>query len=226
MKPLIILITLILAAHSYANKDNEFFVESQNYESNAIEKYGEEIKELQHKAQKLPKYRKTIEKLNEAASLNQYNGKMPDLISDVDHKKLSKIPNEPQGQLKIFISSSVPKKSLKNLASEVRNVGGVLVLRGFINNSFKESVNFIKELHSQGVSAIVDPHSFKLYDITQVPSFVLISDNNKCHPKICTPLHDKISGNINLKYALEQIKERGSFSKDAAKKYLNRYRKW
>lgn len=137
-------------------------------------------------------------------------------------KQKGQCGGQPLNQLLIFVSSSMPKSSLEDWAQQVRISGGVLVLRGFINDSFKDSADFIKGLSDQGVGAIVDPKSYKIFNITHVPTIVVLPDLHKCLGEECkqTPIHDKISGEITLKYGLEQIRDYGYVSNMAAKRIL------
>ena len=98
----------------------------------------------------------------------------------------------------------------------------MLVLRGLIDNSFKKTAQFIKSLSNNGAQAIIDPLSFKRFNINQVPQIVVISDDHNCYMGRCsqTPLHDKISGNISLHYALERISSEGEYSNEVAKRLL------
>lgn len=106
----------------------------------------------------------------------------------------------------IFISLSMPKSLLEAYDKLAKQIGAKLVMRGFKNNSFKETVQFTKEMAIQ-----VDPVSFKKFGITYVPSFVL-SNNNQ---------FDKLVGNVSIKYALEEFEARGDL-KAKAKEYLVR----
>jgi|GEM_PF-1458082 len=106
----------------------------------------------------------------------------------------------------IFVSSSMPLQTLRNLQQSADKVGGVLVFRGLINNSFKETSHYIKEL---GTSVWIDPTLFKDFSIVQVPTFVILE---KPYNKEHVSLHDKIAGNISLAFALEKASKTGQTS--------------
>jgi len=129
---------------------------------------------------------------------------------------------QPINQLLIFISASLPRQSLINYANSARKSGAVLVLRGLINNSMKQTAKFIHNLSKQGTYAIIDPISYRNFNITQVPTIVLISDDHQCQYGKCTftPRHDRITGNITLNYTLREFKNNGEF-KQEAKRYLS-----
>ena len=150
------------------------------------------------------------------------NQKLREIFPTVDMDSIK--AQAPQlNQLMIFISSSMPNTILKQYALASNRANGVLVLRGLVNNSFKQTVHFIKTLNDQGTKAIIDPNAFSLFDVKQVPQIVVIVDNNNCKWGRCdhTPLFDKISGNITLEYGLEEISKRGEFTKKEANRFLN-----
>ena len=143
-------------------------------------------------------------------------------------------------KLMIFVSSSIPKSSLKDLMIQAKESGGVLVFRGAIG-SIKNTAKVLAEISRENVSAIIDPRLFDLFQIKLVPTFVVltkdyqdceaisdqesstsnitnkISNNSNCH---FTPIHDRITGNITLNYALETIINGNGNSKDSASYFL------
>jgi type-F conjugative transfer system pilin assembly protein TrbC len=121
-------------------------------------------------------------------------------------KKQSTCPENKKDGLYIFVSLSMPKTLLEQYEQIAKQIGAKLVIRGFKNNSFKETIEYTKEVVCQ-----VDPVAFKKFGITSVPSFVL-SDNDK---------FDKLVGNVSIKYALEQFEAKGDL-KQKAKEYLMR----
>lgn len=108
--------------------------------------------------------------------------------------------------LYIFVSLSMPKNILEQYNQIAKQIGAKLVIRGFKNNSFKETIEVTQKLVCQ-----VDPVAFKKFNITSVPSFVL-SNNDQ---------FDKLVGNVSIKYALEQFEAKGDL-KQKAKEYLMR----
>ena len=119
----------------------------------------------------------------------------------------------------VFISFSMPEVLIEDYIKEARMYGGVLVLRGLINNSLKQTVAKLKEIEGNdgkksNISITIHPHLFKLYNITQVPTIVVSKDNLACILKYddCSTLyeHDKISGSITIGYALEEFEKNGS----------------
>lgn len=113
-------------------------------------------------------------------------------------------------QVYIFASLSMPKTRLINLIKEANNYNGIVILRGLKNNSYKETAEFSQPIIKEaGHGFVIDPMLFRQYHITKVPTFILKSSDSE--------VHDKIIGNINLKYALQQFAKHGDLAKEAAK---------
>jgi len=122
----------------------------------------------------------------------------------VDEVKKISISHYP---LMIFISSSIPKESLKDLMFQAKRAGAVLVLNGFIG-SLKNTQEFFSNNFKDDLAVIIDPRLFELFQVKIVPTFIVMKDvsqncdNDKCQ---FSPIHDRIAGNISLQYALEEI---------------------
>lgn len=103
----------------------------------------------------------------------------------------------------VFVSFSMPTVSFKNLAEEAAQ--GIihkkdqsptrLVMRGLVENSFKETAKKIKELT---VGIDIDPKAFEEYGITRVPTFILVREGKEI---------SRLSGNVSLSYAREKLQE-------------------
>jgi type-F conjugative transfer system pilin assembly protein TrbC len=103
-------------------------------------------------------------------------------------------PTKSKSNLYIFVSFSMPKKTLKALALEAQKHQGILVIRGLIDNSFLKTAQLLQEIE-EGV--ILDPILFRKYKIKAVPTFVQESEAGT----------QQIAGNVTLAYALEKFKE-------------------
>lgn len=106
----------------------------------------------------------------------------------------------------IFVSLNMSENLLVQYDYIAKQIGARLVLRGFKNNSFKDTIEVTQKLALQ-----VDPVAFKKFSITSVPSFVLANDSK----------FDKLVGNVSIKYALEQFEAQGEL-KTQAQEYLKR----
>lgn len=143
------------------------------------------------------------------------------LLSRYNSKVFLNHENDKLPGLMVFISFSMPQNSLKQLVDQLRQAGGVLVLRGMYG-SLQKTINAIYELNKQGVPAIIHPELFKKYDIKVVPTFILEDkERGSCKFDNCTRVYDKLTGNVSLGYVLRECASGGSNSK-AAQRYLKR----
>ncbi|MBF0248708.1 MAG: type-F conjugative transfer system pilin assembly protein TrbC [Alphaproteobacteria bacterium] len=114
-----------------------------------------------------------------------------------------------------FVSFSMPDDSLKAVLEQTARAGGVTVLRGLVDNSFKETAlrmgKFARE-HGPGLS--VDPRLFAEHGVTTVPAFVVVGET----------VPDKIVGNMSLAAALETIAREGD-NRDLAQTLLDTLRR-
>jgi conjugal transfer pilus assembly protein TrbC len=104
----------------------------------------------------------------------------------------------------------MPSESLKPLLRDISRSGGIAVFQGFPHNSVKEfTAGLAKVLDDKAAYRAVgiDPRLFRAFNVTSVPAIVAVSsDFDVCDGFNCTtqvPAHDRISGNLTLKYALE-----------------------
>lgn len=104
-----------------------------------------------------------------------------------------------EADLLVFVSSSMSKESLKTLSKEVEEYGGTLIVRGFKDNEFKNSIEYFPE------SFLIDPELFEEFKVANVPTFVLLEDNR----------HDRMSGFVSTRYALEQFAKNGDMKQEA-----------
>lgn len=118
--------------------------------------------------------------------------------------------------LMAFVSFSMPEDSLKAILEQVERTGGITILRGLVNDSFKDTATLVATFSSNGSPGFsVDPKLFAKYAINAVPSFVVPNEES----------FDKISGNISLVAALETIVREGD-NKDTARRLLDKLREF
>lgn len=115
-------------------------------------------------------------------------------------------------QILTFVSSSMPPASVRAAAEQARAAGGVLVLRGLVNNSIRATADWMVEVFGDKVGengAIVDPRLFAAFGVDVVPTVVVASDG----PVMCEadpdcpalPAYDRVLGDVTLQYALELV---------------------
>jgi type-F conjugative transfer system pilin assembly protein TrbC len=104
----------------------------------------------------------------------------------------------------VFVSDSVPDESLRKMAIDADRIGEPLTIRGFINDSIKDTTIRASELF-EGIGAgefSVDPEAFSDFKINSAPA-VLISGGDDMEN------YDVVYGNIPLKDSLEIISREG-----------------
>lgn len=131
--------------------------------------------------------------------------------------------------LLVLVSLAMPDASLKTLLKDVSAAGGQLVLRGFLEGSVAATAARIAELIGEGGDArgfIVDPRLFRTFAVEAVPVFIVPAGPLvDCDAPGCTasaPPHDRISGNVTLRYALQRIAGEGEYAAHQARAYLER----
>lgn len=122
--------------------------------------------------------------------------------------------------LLVFASFSMPNNSLKQLSYQVSKAGGVLVFRGMHQGSLKKTVQLMQELNDKQVAAVIHPQAFSQYKVDKVPTFIIQPENIKQCMDHCTPIIDKMVGNVPLRYVLEQFSREGD-NKELARKALH-----
>lgn len=112
----------------------------------------------------------------------------------------------------IFISFSMPKTSIQQWLSQAEKAHAQVHLRGFINNSFKQTMaeagTLFKKDNYEGF--LLDPKIFEQFKIEKVPAVVFVEDNQD---------YVVLYGDIGLKAAAEAAITRTNSG--AAKKTLN-----
>lgn len=125
--------------------------------------------------------------------------------------------------LMIFVSFSMPEPTLERLVDQAARSRAVLVIRGFVNGSLKETVTRVKGLiGNRKVGFQIDPQAFDRFAVSSTPTFVLVRDGavpSDCGGNSCFASDAFISvvGDVSLDYALEYFQRSApSFNRDAA----------
>jgi conjugal transfer pilus assembly protein TrbC len=114
-------------------------------------------------------------------------------------------------QLIVFASLSMPPEALRPLIRDTARAGGIVVFRGFPNNSAKEFVGRLgKVVEEKDFANIgIDPRLFRAFDVEAVPTYVAVSsDFDLCAGFSCrtaVPPFDRMVGNVTLGYALSSF---------------------
>ena len=127
-------------------------------------------------------------------------------------------------ELKIFVSSSMGKELLKNYLNQAKRYKATLVFNGLPGGSWRKLSELVYQVtggEEEGVSMQIDDLAFVEYGITSVPSFVLAKEKGVFEERgdneFESPSFDKVTGNIGIRRALEEIVAKGELSMLAAK---------
>lgn len=114
-----------------------------------------------------------------------------------DHPQKDKTPHENEGEILVFVSFSLPDKTLQRLADQMKAHNARLIIQGLHQDSFVKTKAKLDQL---GITIDIDPTLFTKYQITRVPTFIQ-------HTHKATK---RISGNLTFSYVDEVFKEKKS----------------
>ena len=195
----IIIISLSMSSFVYASNDKV----NQKFDLN-------EIKQLS--TQEVEKHSQFINKL----------------FSDKKNSSKANNVKKADGAI-LFVSFSMPDNLLIELSEQANKYNIPLVIKGLVNNDFKETFRKIQEVKTKatanhrdfhGVS--IDPIWFEQFDIKKVPALVLTQRGGECElQKVChNQAYDVVYGNSPVKNSLQQISNSDSKFSNLAKKLL------
>jgi conjugal transfer pilus assembly protein TrbC len=128
--------------------------------------------------------------------------------------------------LLVLVSLSIPEGALRKLAEQAERAGATLVFRGLKEDSMAKMGEAIRKiLAGRNVHVAIHPPAFQQFSVTQVPAFVLASqdagrvlDNGCARPQTFI----KVSGDVTLDYALDYIERKGAGWATAARSFRSR----
>jgi conjugal transfer pilus assembly protein TrbC len=235
---LILLFATILTAVdalSISSSDvTDAFQRSEEFEDK-IEYNNKHTEEMKKEAEKtLGKFRnKVLPEVNKWKEKFHYDGNR--LIFEDASKSHPEKENSARDHLLadderiyVFISSSIPKKTLINYAASIDRLKDsriIMVLRGCINGCSKlmPTAHFVKSIVAPSekeqfqVEVQIDPNLFHFYDVKLVPGIIFASgvrldvdegsEGNTDH-LISNPTSYSVYGDVSLDYAVEKINSR------------------
>lgn len=133
-------------------------------------------------------------------------------------------PRESIPSLLVFVSMSMPSEMLELYGKQVSAAGGVLVIRGLVGNSMRQTVAALQSLVDKtGAETLVDPTLYQRFKVSRVPTIILTDGVlSPCSPEetncdTATPVYDEIAGNVTLEYALSMFTSSGQTAERAIK---------
>jgi conjugal transfer pilus assembly protein TrbC len=124
-----------------------------------------------------------------------------------------------------FVSFSMPEESLKEWISESQKLHVPIVIRGLVNNSFKETIQRMSGLLKDNQGGIqIDPNAFKRFQIEKVPAVVIAKENTCSRNQTCSEEFDVVYGDVTAEYALSKIADQNDTVSPAATQLLQSVR--
>lgn len=115
--------------------------------------------------------------------------------------------------LLLCVTLSMNDEALKAYDRDLRKVGGRLVIRGLIDDSFLKTAKRLKTL---GIEVDIDPTVFDQFKVEHVPTFIHVRGN----PGAYESVHDRIIGSVSVLHALEEFDQKGDLKVDSLLKKL------
>ncbi|MBP7189657.1 MAG: type-F conjugative transfer system pilin assembly protein TrbC [Rickettsiaceae bacterium] len=127
--------------------------------------------------------------------------------------------------IKVFVSSSMSEKLIKDYIAEAKKYKASLIFNGLVDDSWLKTQKFVMNLlekESQNVSIVINDEDFRDYGVTAVPTIVLTKEDgldfhggNSASRKV----FDKVTGNVGIRGALSLFSEEGDLA-EYAKSFL------
>ncbi|MFO0373794.1 MAG: type-F conjugative transfer system pilin assembly protein TrbC [Alphaproteobacteria bacterium] len=102
-----------------------------------------------------------------------------------------------ENQLLVFVSFSMGDEMIRTLFEDAVKKGARVLIRGLIENSWQKTLEKLKKIQA---NVDIDPEAFKRFEVTVVPTFVLV------HKKGFSSLQ----GSVSLSYASKALLQEGN----------------
>ena len=128
-----------------------------------------------------------------------------------------------------FASLAMPEASLRAHIDQASKAGAVVVLRGFVNGSLKDTVAAVRRLLGDGGAGglAIDPTLYRRFAVARVPVVVALDrPPPPCRVRHCdgepVPDHDRVAGDVTLYRALRLFADGGGPGAETARTALAR----
>lgn len=135
-----------------------------------------------------------------------------------------------QPALFVFVTLSMPERTLRLLIDQASRTRAIIVLRGLENASIRQTAAHVQRLiGQQQVEWLIDPQAFDRFGVNQAPTFVLVkarAPSNDCASGSCIAPNAfaSIAGDVSIDYALEAIERRAPRFSPETQLFLKRIR--
>lgn len=109
-----------------------------------------------------------------------------------------------ESQILIFATFAMSDQALQNYARDLEKVGGRLIVRGLVDDSFTATK---KRLETLGVPIDIDPPLFELFGVEHVPTIIHAQHQKGEYRQENA---DRIAGQVTLDYAVEVFSQSGT----------------
>ncbi|MBX9867048.1 MAG: type-F conjugative transfer system pilin assembly protein TrbC [Burkholderiales bacterium] len=132
-----------------------------------------------------------------------------DQLINQSQKAISEVPEN--SNIALFLSfTTLDKDTVLMYAKQAVKYNIPIVLRGFINNSFKETGTYIKVIREQfpELTILIDPPAYEKYDITVIPALVVSKSAANPIKDGCNSPGDyvKVYGEISIAGMLDYVR--------------------
>ena len=128
-----------------------------------------------------------------------------------------------------FASLAMPEASLRAYIDQAAKAGAVVVLRGFVNGSLRDTVAAVRRLLGQANAGglAIDPTLYRRFAVARVPVVVALDrPPPPCRVRHCdgepVPDHDRVAGDVTLYRALRLFAGGGGPGAETARTALAR----
>ncbi|QKS29623.1 MAG: type-F conjugative transfer system pilin assembly protein TrbC [Candidatus Accumulibacter similis] len=130
-------------------------------------------------------------------------------------------------ELMVFVSFSLPRKTLQRIVRQSERSGAVLILRGLTGHSLTQTGEEIARLIGErNVMVLIHPPAFQQFQVRQVPSLVLARSESavQIDEDGCAPAASfiRVDGDVGQDYALELIERQAPAWADIARRLAAR----
>ena len=126
----------------------------------------------------------------------------------------------------VFVTLSMPKGSLDRVISDAAKAKNIIVVRGLIGNSLRETAKYISDIAAKREAAWeIDPTKFTKFGVTHAPTtVVVVGEQMTCDGGGADAAHKfySVEGDVSLGYALEHIVKAKPDSQPMVEPYLRR----
>lgn len=90
----------------------------------------------------------------------------------------------------VFVSASMPVEALKHLGKQAKQIGAVLVIKGFVKGTLKATASLVDEIN---FPLEIDPKLFEKFNVQHVPT-IMVHEKGEWY---------KVTGNVEIGFVTD-----------------------